>query len=71
MPFRFQLPIRVSTIFVSGDELRVRALQFGASDATAANPIWALTVTGGFLANFAYCVYMLSKNHTWAGFSSG
>ena len=37
----------------------------------AANPIWALTVTGGSLANFAYCVYMLSKNHTWTAFRQG
>jgi len=53
--------------FFLGDELRVRALPSGASSAMA-NPIWALTVTGGFLANFVYCVYMLSKNHTWAAF---
>jgi L-rhamnose-H+ transport protein len=57
--------------FVFGDELRLRALQAGASNAMAANPIWALTVTGGFVANFIYCVYLLNKNRTWAVFHQG
>jgi L-rhamnose-H+ transport protein len=54
--------------FVFGDEMRVRALQAGASLAMAANPIWALTVTGGFVVNFLYCAYLLNKNHTWGVF---
>src|SRR6202035_4718314 len=57
--------------FVFGDELRLRALQAGASTAMAANPIWGLTVTGGFVANFLYCVYLLNKNQTWAVFRQG
>ena len=57
--------------FVFGDELKVRALQSGASNAMAANPIWALTVTGGFIANFIYCVYLLNKNRTWSVFRKG
>jgi L-rhamnose-H+ transport protein len=54
--------------FVFGDELRRRALEAGASNAMAANPIWALTVTGGFVANFLYCVYLLNQNRTWSRF---
>ena len=57
--------------FVFGDELRLRALQAGASNAMAANPIWGLTVTGGFVANFLYCVYLLQKNRTWSVFHEG
>ena len=57
--------------FVFGDELRLRALQAGASSAMAANPVWALTVTGGFVANFIYCVYLLNKNRTWSEFHEG
>jgi len=57
--------------FVFGDELRLRALQFGASNGMAANPIWALTVAGGFVANFIYCVYLLTKNRTWGLFREG
>jgi L-rhamnose-H+ transport protein len=51
--------------FVFGDELRLRALAAGASASMAANPIWSLTVTGGFLSNLVYCVYLLNKNRTW------
>jgi L-rhamnose-H+ transport protein len=57
--------------FVFGDELRLHALQAGASNAMAANPIWALTVTGGFVSNLLYCVYLLNKNHTWTVFYEG
>jgi L-rhamnose-H+ transport protein len=57
--------------FVFGDELRLRGLQAGASTAMAANPIWGLTVTGGFIANFLYCVYLLQKNRTWSVFREG
>jgi L-rhamnose-H+ transport protein len=57
--------------FVFGDELRLHALEAGASNAMAANPIWALTVTGGFVSNFLYCVYLLNKNRTWAVFREG
>ena len=51
--------------FVFGDELRVRALAAGASASMAANPIWALSVTFGFIANAVYCLYLLKKNKTW------
>ncbi len=57
--------------FVFGDELRLSALRLGASDAMAANPIWALTVSGGFVANFLYCVYLLNRNRSWAAFREG
>ena len=57
--------------FIFGDELRLRALETGASPVMAANPIWTLTVTGGFVVNFLYCVYLLNKNHTWSVFHEG
>jgi len=52
--------------FLFGDELRLRALHAGASVAMAANPIWALTVTGGFVSNVVYCVYLLNRNRSWS-----
>jgi len=57
--------------FVFGDEIRIRALAAGASSSMAANPIWSLTVTGGFLSNLVCCVYLLSKNKTWAVYREG
>jgi L-rhamnose-H+ transport protein len=57
--------------FLFGDELRVIALTAGASNSMAANPIWSLTVTGGFLSNLVYCVYLLNKNSTWGAYREG
>jgi L-rhamnose-H+ transport protein len=57
--------------FVFGDELRVRALAAGASASMAANPIWALSVTFGFIANAVYCLYLLKKNKTWSVYKTG
>jgi len=57
--------------FVFGDELRVKALASGASASMAANPIWSLTVTGGFIANAVYCVYLLNSNKTWGVYNNG
>ena len=31
--------------------------------------IWSLAVASGFVANAIYCVYLLSKNHTWGIFT--
>ncbi|PYV09227.1 MAG: hypothetical protein DMG23_11415 [Acidobacteria bacterium] len=56
--------------FLFGDELRQRALSAGASAPMAANPIWALAVTAGFLANAGYCAYLLSKHRTWSLFTA-
>jgi len=57
--------------FVFGDELRVRALAVGASPTMAANPIWSLCTSGGFIANAVYCVYLLKKNKTWGVYKVG
>lgn len=51
--------------FVFGDELRLHALALGAGSAMAANPIWSLTVTAGFVSNFMYCFCLLNKRRTW------
>jgi L-rhamnose-H+ transport protein len=57
--------------FLFGDEIRVRALAAGASSSMAANPIWSLTVTGGFLSNLVYCLYLLNKNKSWGVYRQG
>jgi L-rhamnose-H+ transport protein len=57
--------------FLFGDELRVRALASGTSMSMAGNPNWALAVTPAFVANLAYCVYLLQKNRTWAAYGKG
>jgi L-rhamnose-H+ transport protein len=57
--------------FVFGDEIHVRALAAGVSSSMAANPIWSLTVTGGFLSNLLYCLYLLNKNKSWNVYRGG
>ncbi len=54
--------------FVFGEEMRQLALHAGASTPMSGNAIWALGVTCGFLPNAAYCIYLLSRNHTWSGY---
>ena len=51
--------------FLFGDELRVHSLAGGASSAMAANPIWSLTVTAGFVPNLLYCSYLFAKRRSW------
>ncbi len=57
--------------FLFGDELKNRAARAGAGAAMAANPVWSLAVTSGFVANAAYCLYLLRKNRAWSRFGSG
>jgi len=54
--------------FVFGDELKQRALAAGSSPAMASNAIWSLALSSSFIANAAYCIYLLNKNHTWGVF---
>jgi L-rhamnose-H+ transport protein len=56
--------------FVFGAELQRQAFASGASASMAANAIWALTLTAGFVANAGYCVLLLQKNRTWNLFAS-
>jgi L-rhamnose-H+ transport protein len=54
--------------YAFGGEAVQRALQLGASPLWATGVVTALAVTGGFLANFIYCVYLLRKNRSFARF---
>ena len=51
--------------FVFGRELQELTLKSGARVQMASNLVWALALGAGFLANAAYCVYLLRKNRTW------
>jgi len=56
--------------FVFGQELQQQAFSLGASFSMAANAIWSLTLTAGFVANAGYSLYLLQKNRTWHLFRS-
>jgi len=51
--------------FVFGKQIQDLASATGAAPAMASNPIWALALSAGFLANAGYCVYLLRRNGTW------
>jgi L-rhamnose-H+ transport protein len=54
--------------FAFGGELQRLALASGVKPAMAANLIWALALSAGFLVNAGYCIYLLMKNRTWGLF---
>ena len=42
--------------FLFGKELQDLTLSYGAKPAASANPIWALALTSGFVANGGYAI---------------
>lgn len=50
--------------YAFGGAALVAARHFGVPPLWSSNVITALAVTGGFLANFLYCAYLLRKNST-------
>lgn len=55
--------------FAFGQDIAVQAVQQGVTPARAAYAVWPVTLTGGFLPNLAYCVYLLFRKKTWSAFS--
>ena len=51
--------------FVFGQELQQRSLSTGSALAVSTYPIWSVALSAGFLANAAYCFYLLRKNRSW------
>ena len=50
--------------YAFGSQVIETARQLGASSVWAANAVAAPATTGGFLANFVYCAYMMRRNHS-------
>ncbi len=50
--------------FVFGEPLREAALAKGASARSAANALWALTLTAGFVPNAGYAGYLMLRNRS-------
>jgi L-rhamnose-H+ transport protein len=53
---------------VFGDDVRKSALHLGANSVGAINALWLPITVSGFVAIFAYCGYLLTKNRSWALF---
>jgi L-rhamnose-H+ transport protein len=54
--------------FTFGTKLTDAAKLAGAGATSSANAIWVPALGAGFLANAAYCLYLLSRNRTWGEF---
>jgi len=48
----------------SGDIIQ-SSRQLGAGTVASTYAVWVLVLTGAFVPNLAYCVYLLCKNHAW------
>lgn len=54
--------------FVFGEPMRAAALAAGAATSSAANALWALTLTAGFVPNAGYAFYLMIRHrslHLW------
>jgi L-rhamnose-H+ transport protein len=51
--------------FAFGAPMQHQAIAAGISPSMAANGLWAVILTAGFVANGAYSAYLLTKNRTW------
>jgi L-rhamnose-H+ transport protein len=54
--------------FSFGQSLTLAALRDGAAPSLAVLAVWPIALAGGFLPNLAYTLYLLRRNHSWAGF---
>jgi len=57
--------------FVYGEPLKQKAIEFGASLTFSSNSIWSIVLSGGFLANLGYCIYLLRKRKTISNYKAG
>ena len=48
----------------SGEPIKQKAIQLGASELFALNPVVLLVTIGGFITNAVYCIYQNIKNHS-------
>jgi len=55
--------------YVFGEPVRNTAAELGASAGNAANAVWALTFTTGFIANAGYALWLMRTNRTWRLFN--
>ena len=55
----------VNFAFVFGEPMQHFAIQAGASAVNAANPIWCIVLSAGFIINVIACILSFRKNNTW------
>jgi L-rhamnose-H+ transport protein len=48
--------------------IKEAALSLGASETSASDPVWAMTLLGGLATNVLYCSFLLFRNKTWGDY---
>ncbi len=48
--------------------LKDASLSLGASEFSASDPVWAITLLGGLATNVVYCSFLLFRNKTWSDY---
>ena len=48
--------------------IKEAALSLGASETSASDPVWAMTLLGGLTTNVVYCSFLLFRNKTWGDY---
>jgi L-rhamnose-H+ transport protein len=54
--------------FAFGQDISEAAVRAGTPVTSGAYAVWPVTMTGGFVPNLVYCLYLLGRNRTWAKF---
>jgi L-rhamnose-H+ transport protein len=58
----------MNVAFVVGQPIQDKAQALGASPTSAPNAVWCIALLGGFMVNFGYCCYLMTRNKNWATF---
>jgi L-rhamnose-H+ transport protein len=48
--------------------IKEASLSLGASETSASDPVWAITLLGGLTTNVVYCSFLLFRNRTWGDY---
>ena len=51
--------------FIYGNKIASEAVESGASPIYASNATWAVALTGGFIINFFYCMFIVARKNSW------
>ena len=55
----------INFAFVYGAPLQEKAVATGASSLYAANVIWSIALSAGFIINLLECIRLFGKNQSW------
>ena len=56
----------INFAFVYGEPMQAYAVQAGTSPVNAANPIWCVALTAGFIVNIVACIRSFRRNGSWS-----